>query len=62
MATPPLNSFFLFCKDYRSIYAVANPQLTNADVTSLLAKNWRNLDPKMKSIFKERAKRLRNVS
>merc|ERR1711862_277996 len=60
MATPPLNSFFLFCKDYRSIYAVANPQLTNADVTSLLAKNWRNLDPKMKSLFKDRAKRLRN--
>ena len=57
MATKPLNCFLLFCREYRTIFAVTNPELNNAEVTSLLAKNWRTLDPKIKNMYKLRAKK-----
>lgn len=57
----PLNCFLLFCKDYRSSIQLTNPDLTNAEVTSLLGKNWRKLDPELKAIYTSKAKKLTEV-
>lgn len=60
--TNPLNSFFLFCQDYRKSIAVTNPELTNSEVSSQLGELWRKLDSKTKKSYVERAKKERNVS
>ena len=61
MTTRPVNCFLLYCQDYRTIFSLSNPTCTNAEITSLLAKNWRNLDPKIKSFYKQKAKKLHIV-
>lgn len=62
MSSKPLNSFFLYCVDQRTIVAESNPELSNAEVTSLLAKNWKELDPKIKSEYRTRSKKDNEVS
>lgn len=62
MPAQPLNCFFLFCKEHRSSLALSNPELTNAEVTSLLAKNWKSLDSSVKTHYKAKAKKLNDVS
>ena len=62
MPSQPLNCFFLFCKEHRSSFALANPELTNAEVTSLLAKNWKTLDSAVITHYKAKAKKINDVS
>jgi len=62
MSSKPLNSFFLFCVDKRAAVAESNPELTNAEVTSLIAKKWKELDPKIKTEYRTRSKKDNEVS
>ena len=62
MSDKPLNSFFLYCKENRSILASSHPKLTNAEVTCLLGEYWRNMDHDTKNKYKRKAKKLREVS
>ena len=62
MSSKPLNSFLLYCQDYRSKIASQNPSFSNSDVTSELGKNWRDMDPEMKQFYITKAEHLRAVS
>ena len=57
----PVNSFLLFCKDYRTGFALSNPGLSNCEVTSLLAKEWKSLDIHIKQQYKTKAYVLKEV-
>ena len=57
----PVNSFLLFCKDYRTLFASSNPGLSNCEVTSLLAKEWKSFDESIKQQYKARAYVLKEV-
>ena len=58
----PVNSFLLFCKDYRAIFAASNPGLSNCEVTTLLAKEWKYLDDETKQQYKAKSHFLKKVS
>ena len=60
--TKPVNCFLLYCEDYRTLISITHPYLSNSEVTSILGKNWRNLDTKKKLEYKQRAKELELVS
>jgi len=55
----PVNSFLLFCKDYRTLFASSNPGLSNCEVTSLLAKEWKSLDIHIKQQYRTKANALK---
>ena len=59
--SPRVNCFLLFCKDNRSLLATLNPGYSNADVTSLLGKHWRDLESSEKEIYIQRANKLNEV-
>jgi len=59
--TNPLNSFFLFCQDYRKSIANTNPKLTNSEVSSQLGELWRKLDSKTKKSYVDRSRNERAV-
>ena len=57
----PINSFLLFCKDYRTILATNYPDLSNSDVTSMLGSYWRNLQEDIKDDYVLKARDLNKV-
>jgi len=57
----PINSFLLFCKDYRTIIATNYPDLSNSDVTSMLGSYWRNLEEGIKNNYVLKARDLNKV-
>lgn len=59
--TTPVNCFILFCKDHRTDIQSNNPDLTNAEVSTILGQRWKNLDPKLKKEYTKRAEELKNV-
>lgn len=46
------NCFFLFCKEHRKKVSASSPHLTNAEVTSILGKMWRELSIEKKEYYK----------
>ena len=50
------NCFFLFCLDNRSSLLVSNPNLSNAEITSMLGKLWRELSNDKKEYYKQKSK------
>lgn len=62
MASKPVNSFLLYCKEHRSLIAQENPNFSNSDVTSQLGKNWRNMDPQRKLYYHRKAEIIKEVS
>ena len=59
--TEPVNSFLLFCQDYRSIFATCNPTFSNCEVTTLLAKQWKQVSPETREQYQLKATKLRRV-
>ena len=57
----PVNSFLLFCKDYRSVFAMSNPGLSNCEVTKILATEWKCLDISIKQQYKTKSNVLKKV-
>lgn len=57
----PVNSFLLFCKDRREPIANKNPGLSNCDVTKILAKQWKELNPFVKDEYRAKSYRLKQV-
>ena len=60
--SPPLNSFFLFCKENRKLIARRYPSLSNSEITSLLGKSWRELKPSEKEKYVSYSAQQRRVS
>ena len=58
----PVNSFFLYCKENRSKVKTQFPNLSNSDITSLLAESWRNLDTEEKEWYTTKSTSMRRVS
>ena len=50
-----MNSFFLFCKDYREKVKEDYPNQPNAFISSVLGSMWRNLPEEEKLPYKEKA-------
>uniref|UniRef100_A0A7S4IJQ4 HMG box domain-containing protein n=1 Tax=Vannella robusta TaxID=1487602 RepID=A0A7S4IJQ4_9EUKA len=56
----PANSFFLFCNDHRKpLHKLHGKELSNSEITSLLAKMWRELCPEEKQRYKNLSEGLR---
>mmetsp|Transcript_19267 Transcript_19267/g.24349 ORF Transcript_19267/g.24349 Transcript_19267/m.24349 type:complete len:128 (-) Transcript_19267:41-424(-) len=53
-----MNCFLLFCKDHRSTLQENNKDKGNSEVTSILGQMWRELSPKSKADYKQRAQLL----
>ncbi|KAN0032140.1 hypothetical protein ACTFIV_006016 [Dictyostelium citrinum] len=51
----PPNAFILFTMDKRKELRINNPELTNAMVSSLLGKEWKELHPSEKKKYVEKA-------
>lgn len=49
------NCFLLFCSENRGKVSSENPGQSNADVTSKLGKQWRELSDNQKQYYKEKA-------
>lgn len=60
--SPPLNCFFLFCKENRTSVARRYPNLSNSEITSLLGKSWRELKPSEKEKYVSHSAQQRRVS
>ena len=50
-----VNCFFLFCLENRSSLFVSNPNLSNAEITSMLGKLWRELPIDKKEYYKQQS-------
>ena len=57
----PLNSYFLYSKETRRSMKQQYPHLANAEITSLLAKQWRELPEDVKGTYVQRSKLMREV-
>ena len=51
-----MNSFLLFCKEYRQPYAIYFKGKNNSEITSLLGKAWQSLPQEKKREYEEAAK------
>ena len=51
-----MNSFLLFCKEYRKPYALYFKGKNNSEITSLLGKAWKSLPQEKKQEYEEAAK------
>ena len=58
----PINSFLLFCREHRSIVQEANPDFSNAEVTSKLGVMWRAMSKESKEKYVAQAKVMKLVS
>ena len=58
----PVNCFLLYCRDNRADLQLKHPELSNATITSMLGKRWRELDTKQKAKYVTKAKQLKQVS
>ena len=53
------NSFVVYCREHRNNLKEKYPDLTSAQITSLLAHNWKKLNQQMKKEYIDKAKRER---
>ena len=54
----PMNAFLLFSQQYRRTFSVLYPDRHNREISTILGKHWREMKPKQKEPYKEKAREL----
>ena len=57
----PLNSFILYCKDFRPIFQAQYPFHSNAEITSFLGTDWRSRDASFKAPYQRKSAAMTKV-
>lgn len=54
----PMNAFLLYSQQYRKAFKVLYPGRDNREISTILAKHWREMKPEQKEPYKEKAREL----
>ena len=54
----PMNAFLLYSQQYRGAFKVLYPGRDNREISTILAKHWREMKPEQKEPYKEKAREL----
>lgn len=54
----PMNAFLLYSQQYRKAFKVLYPGRDNREISTILAKHWRDMKPEQKEPYKEKAREL----
>ena len=54
----PMNAFLLYSQQYRRAFKVLYPGRDNREISTILAKHWREMKPEQKEPYKEKAREL----
>ena len=54
----PMNAFLLYSQQYRRAFKLLYPGRDNREISTILAKHWREMKPEQKEPYKEKAREL----
>ncbi|XP_078384111.1 uncharacterized protein LOC144666560 isoform X2 [Oculina patagonica] len=54
----PMNAFLLYSQQYRKAFKVLYPGRDNREISTILAKHWREMKPEQKEPYREKAREL----